>query len=88
MLIGLILRLTVIFLILTVVYAILTLLNRNRHRDKLEDEYIRAETHLDKESFVDRGMEDYNHTLRAKLVLGVFIVPLAVAGLLYYLANI
>jgi len=88
--IGLVRNIIIIFLVLTVAYAILSFTARVKHRALLESEYktqsdLRQMTE-DKEVFVARGMKKYARSYKPKLILGVYIIPGFVMGLLMYLA--
>ncbi len=75
-----------VFFLLSVVYIALTIMGRIKQKEKLKVEYDATTTELSKSDFIDRGMEAYNKSLRAKLVLGVYIVPLMIFGILVFLA--
>lgn len=75
------------FVILTIVYFSLSLYSRSVRRGKLEAEWDEAGMEGDKEAFVREGLEDYDGSLRRKLILGVYIVPLCLMALVIYLTN-
>ena len=79
-------RIVLIFLVLTIVYAALTFISRMRQKDRLKAEFKRAETESSKEDFMNEGMAKYNKSLRAKLILSVYLIPLAALSLLIFLA--
>lgn len=81
-------RLMVIgFLVLSVVYICLSLYSRAVRRDKLEKEWDEEIQQGDRETFVKAGLRDYDGSLRRKLILGVYIVPLTVISVIIYLTN-
>ncbi|MCR9109603.1 hypothetical protein [Marivita sp. XM-24bin2] len=81
-------RLLVIgFLVLSVVYICLSLYSRAVRRDKLEKEWDEEIQQGDREAFVEAGLRDYDVSLRRKLILGVYIVPLTVISVIIYLTN-
>lgn len=81
-------RLLVIgFLVLSVVYICLSLYSRAVRRDKLEKEWDEEIQQGDRETFVQAGLRDYDGSLRRKLILGVYIVPLTVISVIIYLTN-
>jgi len=81
-------RLLVIgFLVLSVVYICLSLYSRSVRRDKLEREWDEEIQQGDRETFVEAGLREYDGSLRRKLVLGVYIVPLTVISVIIYLTN-
>lgn len=85
---GWIWRGLLLFVILTAIYASLTFMNRLREKDRLNKAYIETQPNIDKTEFVATGMVRYSRSLKAKLVLGVYLVPIAIFGLLIYLAQL
>ncbi|MCW8844027.1 MAG: hypothetical protein OQK00_11500 [Rhodobacteraceae bacterium] len=82
------LRLSVIgFVVLTVIYVCLSFYSRAVRRGKLEAEWDEEGMTGDKEAWVDEGLEDYDGSLRRKLILGVYIVPVTLVILLIYFVN-
>ncbi|MBM2323370.1 MULTISPECIES: hypothetical protein [Marivita] len=81
-------RLLVIgFLVLSVVYICLSLYSRAVRRDKLEKEWDEEIREGDRETFVEGGLREYDGSLRRKLILGVYIVPLTVISVIIYFTN-
>jgi Ca2+/Na+ antiporter len=81
-------RLVVIgFLVLSVVYICLSLYSRAVRRDKLEKEWDEEIQQGDRETFVEAGLREYDSSLRRKLILGVYIVPMLVISLIIYFTN-
>ena len=81
-------RLLVIgFVVLTVVYVCLSFYSRAVRRGKLRDEWHEGPQDVPLETFVDQGLEDYDGSLRRKLILGVYVVPVGVVSLIIYLTN-
>lgn len=75
------------FVILTVIYFCLSLYSRAVRRGKLRAEWHEGPQDLDKDTFVDQGLDDYDGSLRRKLILGVYVVPVIVVGVIIYLTN-
>ncbi|MDJ0822010.1 MAG: hypothetical protein QNJ09_09425 [Paracoccaceae bacterium] len=75
------------FVVLTVVYVSLSLYSRSVRRAKLESEWNDLGGEGDKETFVREGLEEYDGSLRRKLILGVYIVPFCLMILIIYLTN-
>lgn len=88
MIIGWIRWAVILFLLLTVIYAVMTFTNRAKAKDRLKARYAEEGSALSEKEFVDVGMGKYNRSLRAKLVLGVYLFPLAIFGLLIYFAHV
>ena len=93
MFIGWIWRIVGLFVILTVLYIGLSLYNRWAERRRLSAEYARREAEegapaADRQAFVQEGMNDYERSLRRKLVLLVYAIPLGAIALLIALAQL
>ena len=81
-------RLLVIgFLVLSVVYICLSLYSRAVRRDKLEAEWDEEIQTGDREAFVKAGLQEYDSSLRRKLILGVYVVPLSLMTAIIYFTN-
>jgi Ca2+/Na+ antiporter len=81
-------RLLVIgFLVLSVVYICLSLYSRSVRRDKLEKEWDEEIQQGDRATFVEAGLREYDGSLRRKLILGVYIVPLTLISVIIYFTN-
>ncbi len=85
--IGLVRNLVIIIAVLTAVYAALSYLGRRRAADKVRGDYTKSQTPLSEEAFLDAGIAKYQKSLRRKLIVGVYLIPLFFAGLLIYLAQ-
>jgi hypothetical protein len=64
---------------MTVVYVLLSIYSRSIRREKLEDRW--AEEHpsggdtVERAAYIERGMAEYEGSLRPKLLLLVYVVP-------------
>lgn len=77
-----------IVLILCLIYAVLSASGRMRQRLRLKSEYKTINTDkTDKEDFMAKGMTKYDRSMRPKLFLFVFIIPIVVIGVLIYLSQ-
>lgn len=76
-----------LFIVQTVVYVLLSMQSRARHRNKLEAEWRASGRSGDMEGFVETGLDAYDVSLRRKLLLGVYIVPLVLIAVLVYVSN-
>lgn len=82
------LRLIVIgFVVLTVIYICLSLYSRAVRRSKLETEWDNEGMTGDRDAFIERGLQDYDGSLRRKLIWGVYIVPVTLVAILIYVIN-
>ncbi|SDI33288.1 hypothetical protein [Lutimaribacter saemankumensis] len=75
------------FIVLTVIYVSLSLYSRSVRRGKLAREWDEEIRTGDREAFIDEGLKDYDHSLRRKLILGVYIVPITIVAIIIYLTN-
>ncbi|MBK1634309.1 hypothetical protein [Rhodovulum adriaticum] len=75
------------FIALTVVYVSLSLYSRAVRRGKLEREWDQDIRQGDRAAFVREGLEEYDASLRRKLILGVYVVPTIVVGAIIYITN-
>ena len=87
-----IMRANVLFAVLTVIYLALSLYNRWAERRRLGAEFERRRAEesgpaVDREAFVGEGMRAYEHSLKRKLLLGVYLIPLGVIALLVIVAQ-
>ena len=75
------------FVVLTVVYVSLSFYSRARARDRLEREWDAGGITTPRETYVQEGLAAYDGSLRRKLILGVYVVPMALVALIIYLVN-
>ena len=81
-------RLLVIgFLVLSVVYICLSFYSRAVRKDKLRREWDEEIRQGDRDAFVEAGLREYDQSLRRKLILGVYIVPLTLMSAIIYFTN-
>lgn len=81
-------RLLVIgFFALSVVYICLTLYSRSVRRGKLEAEWDEEIKEGDRDAFVREGLIEYDGSLRRKLILGVYIIPICLVSFIIYATN-
>lgn len=85
--VGWIRNIVIIFAILSAVYAVLSVTANLRQRQKLRSEYHKQSDVESQQDFVERGLRKYNRSLRPKMLLGVYFIPLALACLLIWLAQ-
>lgn len=75
------------FIVLTVIYVCLSFYSRAVRRGKLEAEWEEHGMTVDKEIYVDEGLKSYDSSLRRKLILGVYVIPITLVTLLIYFTN-
>jgi hypothetical protein len=70
--------------VLTVIYLILSIWSRSVRRERLEEEWDGAIRRGDRDAFIEEGLRAYDRSLRRKLILGVYVIPvLFVVGMIY-----
>lgn len=79
----------VLFVGLTVVYVSVSLWSRQVRKGKLRAAWEEGDREYgdDKELYVKRGLEDYDDSFRRKLILLVYVVPVAVIAYIIYVVN-
>ncbi|TDT75329.1 hypothetical protein BDE40_2057 [Litoreibacter halocynthiae] len=83
-----ILRLSLVaFIVMLIVYFILSAWSRSVRRGKLAEEWDEEVREGDRDAFIEQGLEEYDGSLRRKLILGVFVVPYLVIAVLVYVVN-
>jgi hypothetical protein len=75
------------FVVLTVIYIALSVYSRRKARARLTEDWHDAGQPGTQEDFVEAGLDDYNGSLRRKLILGVYVVPVMVVVTIIYLTN-
>ena len=82
------LRLSVVgFIVLTVIYIGLSLYSRAVCRKRLNREWEEEHPTVDRATFVKDGLDTYDSSLRRKLILGVYVVPVCVVVFIVYVTN-
>jgi len=85
--IGFIRVFVIAFVVLTVIYVSLSLYSRAARRDKLEAQWDAEGREGDKRAFVKSGLKDYDGSLRRKLILGVYVIPIVIVSTIIYVVN-
>ncbi len=75
------------FVVLSIIYVSLSFYSRSMRRRKLAAEWDEGGISQPREAFIAEGLEDYDGSLRRKLILGVYIIPTVVIGVIIYLTN-
>jgi uncharacterized ion transporter superfamily protein YfcC len=75
------------FLLLTVVYVLVSIYSRSVRREKLEKRFDAEDMQGDRDAYVQQGMVEYEHGLRRRLILLVYIIPIAIVAVTVYLVN-
>ncbi|WP_299848917.1 hypothetical protein [uncultured Roseovarius sp.] len=81
-------RLLVIgFVVLTVIYVSLSLYSRSVRRGKLKLWWEEEGRQGDLDDYVEKGLKEYDGSLRRKLILGVYVIPFCLVAVIIYLTN-
>lgn len=75
------------FVVLTVIYLSLSLYSRSVRRGKLIEEWEDEGHQGDRDEFLREGMAEYQGSLRRKLLVGVYVVPVVIISVIIYLTN-
>ena len=76
---------------LTILYFLISIYSRSVRREKLEDRW--AEDHVDggdrqeREAFIEKGMAEYDASLRPKLILLVYVIPAVFVVVIHVLTT-
>ena len=84
---GFIRLFVILFVVLTVIYVSLSFYSRAVRKSKLKKKWHDGKQLVDRETFVQRGLERYDGSIRRKLILLVYVVPLVAIGAIIYLTN-
>lgn len=80
------------FVLLTVVYVMVSIYSRSVRREKLEDAWDtdpsrESAAKDERDAYIEAGMQAYRSGLRRKLILLVYIIPMAVVLATVYAVN-
>ncbi|MFC6635950.1 hypothetical protein GV827_05085 [Sulfitobacter sp. JBTF-M27] len=84
---GFVRLIVMLFVALTVIYVSLSFYSRSIRRSKLKKKWHEGKQLVDRDTFVQRGLERYDGSIRRKLILMVYVIPLVVIGVIIYLTN-
>ncbi|QIE46546.1 hypothetical protein G5B38_14010 [Pseudohalocynthiibacter aestuariivivens] len=75
------------FLFLSVIYVALSFYSRSVRTGKLRKQWEEEGQPGERDVFVDAGLKEYDGSVRRKLILLVYIVPITVMSTIIYLTN-
>ena len=75
------------FVGLTLLYGLVTTYFRSVRREALEKEWDGGDQVGDRDAYIEAGMQAYRSGLRRKLILLVYIIPMAVVLATVYAIN-
>lgn len=90
--IGLLRAAVLAFVLLSVVYVIVSIYSRSVRREKLEKDWDSDPDKLgagssERDAYIKAGLNAYRHSLRRKLIVLVYIIPMAVVLATAYAVN-
>jgi hypothetical protein len=81
-------RLTIVgFIVLTVIYVCLSLYSRAVRKGKLRAEWFEGPQDQPVEEFLEEGLKEYDKSLKRRLILSVYVVPVILVSVIVYLTN-
>ena len=75
------------FIGLTIVYWLVALYSRSERRERLEKEFDAGGVEGARDDYIKAGMDRYEHGLRRKLIVLVYIIPTLVVLVTVYFVN-
>ncbi|MEQ9694506.1 hypothetical protein [Shimia sp. SDUM112013] len=78
----------VAFIVLTILYVVISVWSRRTRRGKLEAEWDEEGMTGDRDLWIEEGLRDYDESLRRKLILGVYVIPILCVIAIIYVINI
>jgi len=75
------------FIVLSAIYICLSLYSRAVRKGKLRAEWEEGAQDQPLEAFLEEGLEDYDKSLRRKLILSVYVIPVILVSVIIYLTN-
>ena len=75
------------FVVLSIIYVCLSFYSRAVRRDKLEAQWDDESREGDKRAFVRAGLKEYDGSLRRRLILGVYVIPVVIVSTIVYVVN-
>jgi hypothetical protein len=85
--IGLVRLLVVTFVIQILIYLYLSFRQRWRRRNRLEKEFDAGGKEGDRDAYIDKGLAEYQTSLKRRLIFGVLVVPQLLVILMIYVTN-
>lgn len=75
------------FIVLTVIYVCLSFYSRAVRKGKLRAEWYEGPQEQSLDEFIDEGLAEYDKSLRRKLILSVYVIPVILVSVVIYLTN-
>jgi hypothetical protein len=77
----------VLLVVQTIVYVVISIRSRRIRRGKLEAQWDAEDMTGDRDAFVEAGLREYDGSLRAKLLLGIYVVPIVGVIVIIQIVN-
>lgn len=75
------------FVVCTILYVVLSLYSRSVRKGKLREWWEEEGRPGDLDTYIEKGLEEYDGSLRRKLILGVYVVPFSIVAAIIYFTN-
>ncbi|MGK7652193.1 hypothetical protein ACSQ76_07195 [Roseovarius sp. B08] len=75
------------FIVCTILYVVLSLYSRSVRKAKLREWWEEEGRPGDRDAYIEKGLEEYDGSLRRKLILGVYVVPFSIVAAIIYFTN-
>ncbi|MFN3210479.1 MAG: hypothetical protein ACE369_16030 [Roseovarius sp.] len=75
------------FIVCTILYVVLSIYSRSVRKGKLREWWEEEGRPGDLDAYIEKGLKDYDGSLRRKLILGVYVVPFSIVAALVYFTN-
>lgn len=74
-------------IVLTILYVGLSIWSRRRHRNRLEAEWQQKDRTGNRDAYIAEGMAQYEGSLRRRLIVLVYVIPVGTVAVIIYLTN-
>ncbi|KRS12882.1 hypothetical protein XM53_09990 [Roseovarius atlanticus] len=75
------------FIVCTILYVVLSLYSRSVRKGKLREWWEEEGRPGDLDAYIEKGLEEYDGSLRRRLILGVYVVPFSIVAAIIYFTN-
>ncbi|MBY5988019.1 hypothetical protein [Roseovarius atlanticus] len=75
------------FIVCTILYVVLSIYSRSVRKGKLREWWEEEGRPGDLDAYIEKGLEEYDGSLRRKLILGVYVVPFSIVAAIIYFTN-
>lgn len=75
------------FVVCTILYFCLSIYSRSVRRGTLKEWWEEEGRPGDLETYIEKGLAEYDGSLRRKLIWGVYVVPFTIIVLVIYFTN-